>query len=148
MKTRAQINRKYWKTVVKNNQWFDYSYLYKVMRHQLNFMIINWDKSYGQDAHLLKQEMLAVRDDLDLLIADQFEDKYLKQVDDQYGPLIMSTGQKFPNGTTELLLTRKHEGPDADAAFKQALLLANQDKDNCKARVFNTLRDRIEYWWD
>ncbi len=142
-------SKRYWKKTIEENFWFDYIYIFKLIRHQINLMILNWDTSYSVNSQETKKEMQDVLKDIDLYIADEFCDKYLEEIDKKYGSLQLTRDDSTSrDDTREVFLKREFEDDNTEKEFLEAMRKGQVDKDACRCRIFDTMRDKIENWWD
>ena len=150
MKTDTQRNRQYWKNIIKKDRWFDSSFLFTIIEHKLNHMILNWDKSMYVDAHKDKEKMQEVRNAILEFQKDEFIDKYTGEIDKEYGESKIKF-EDIPDSKYSTMNTYRNnelESDEARAAFREAMRKADIDKQKCLAFIFDTMRDEIEKWWD
>lgn len=135
-KTRLLIkNIKLWLPILKEDQQWDYVYLYEVMKHKLELME-DLQRTVGNsvDAQKYANEMRLVIEALERLIKED----YLPSEANEY----------YENITVEEFINRKEmtdeEREQHIAWFKEEEI--NKDKD--RKFVFDYMEKNIEGWWD
>lgn len=150
MNSESKRNRKYWKRVIKEDRWYDYSFLLKIIEHKINHMIINWDKSHYLDSEKDKLKMIEVKNALRLFREDNFFDKYYKEFVNKYGKLEKEWTDTGEENLVELnySINGKEWTQEVRKEYNKYLQLAEIDKNKCKDFIFDTLKEEIEKWWD
>jgi|SRR5690606_25902912 len=135
-KTRLLIkNIRLWLPILKEDQQWDYVYLYEVMKHKLELME-DLQRTVGNsvDAKVYADEMRLVIEALDRLIKED----YLPSEANEY----------YENITVEEFVNRKEmtdeEREEHIAWFKKE----EESKDKDRKFVFEYMEKNIERWWD
>lgn len=136
-KTRLLIkNIRLWYPILKEDQQWDYVYLYEIIQHKLKLME-NLQRNQGNsvDAEVYADEMREVIDVLERLI----EDDYMPEESKEY----------FKKLRIEDLFDNKRERSEEE--HQEHLEWYRQEEKNRNKDiefVFDTMKEKIERWWD
>lgn len=129
-------NIKAWYPILKEDQQWDYIYLYEVIKHKLELMEdLQRTKGNSVDAEVYADEMREVIDVLSRLI----EDDYMPEESKEYFKSIT-----FDNMINKSKPLTKEEEEEHSKWYRQEEASKRKDMEF----VFNTLRDKSERWWD
>lgn len=135
-KTRLLIkNIRLWLPILKEDQQWDYVYLYEVMKHKLELME-DLQRTVGNsvDAQVYADEMRLVIDALDRLI----EEDYLPPEANDY----------YENITVEEFINRKEMTDEEREQHIEWFKKEEASKDKDRKFVFEYMEKNIERWWD
>lgn len=133
--------------IIWRDRDFDYQYLLDLMQYKLErmFKFFKSNHAMSEDAKLLADDMLSVIEALDRLAKQDYCCDERAEIDRRFGETIFRNGDGF---TWELCKDNPELNQIAHELFLGIRYEAlRQEKDDFEF-VFNTLRDKLQEWWD
>ena len=122
---------------VKTAYWWDHSGLMGLINAQLKYMSKNWCNATYENSEVQENELKEAVRLSNLLLEDNFMDKYHDILDKKYGEIRITK-----NG-----ISREFETPACNAETFEYLNKAKQEKQKVKTEFFEILK-KYEDWWD
>jgi hypothetical protein len=115
-----------WRKTIWNDRDFDYYYIYEILKKKLEFMADHTEKnSMLENADQHAKEM---RECVKLIHAIQHEE--------------------FETEAAERCISTSLNDNMTNEEFKQIFEEAQRKTEEAKSKLFDTLKNKIEHWWD
>lgn len=142
------MNLWYYRSVIWNDRWYDYSFMLRIWERKLQNISDSWKDAHYEgceaDEDDIKQALFLIK----MLIEDDFDMAEMIEIDREFGELeIADTGVSGD----DVSLKRKLETPDNKEEINQrtlsAIYIGEARKKDAQEELFNILKG-YERWWD
>lgn len=152
-KERKRLNE--WFMFLKDDCDWDYGDILKVFQYKLERVakcISTNNIIIKKEANKVAKEIRSVTKILDRVMADNYHDKYEKELRKKYGKTKHDMTEKLPNGDTVWKIYREKETKENEAeisaACREAYLKADEDKKADLKKAFDIMVEKLWGWWD